>query len=173
MKSYAESLGKELFQEGTNTFAILDGASVPGLLEKLRQWQPEYECLYRGELKPDLAEAAPYLIHLMPGTDITNWILLEGWGKHWGIFAVTAASLTTVRQHLRRLLTVHDESGKPLLFRFYDPRVLNVYMPTCTAGELSAMFGPLTQYLSEEGGGEKLVRSRFEEERLATKIISI
>jgi hypothetical protein len=35
----------------------------------------------------------------------------------------------------RRFLRVKDEDG--LVFRFYDPRVMRVYLPTCAAGELA------------------------------------
>ena len=160
MESLEKSLQAEIFVEGANTFAILDGASVPGLLEKLDQWQPEYVCLYRGELKPDVAEVAPYLVQLEPGTAITEWILSDGWGNHWGIFAITEGDLPTVRQHLRRLLSAYDENGKPLLFRFYDPRVMRVYLPTCNAMELGDIFGPVAIYLLEDDSSRAALHFR-------------
>src|ERR1022692_3301523 len=113
-----ETIRNLLFTEaGGNVYAVLDGASVPGLLDKLAEWEPPQECLYRGEIKPDLAEMAPYLVHLEPDAEFTAWILQQGWGNHWGIFAIAEADLRAMRQHLRRFLTVHDESGKPMLFR--------------------------------------------------------
>src|SRR5664279_628676 len=136
MESLEKSLEAEIFADGAHTVAVLDGASVPGLLEKLEQWRPEFVCLYRGELKPDLAEVAPYLVWLEPGTETTEWILSNGWGNHWGIFAIAEADLQAMRQHLRRLLTVYDENAKPLLFRFYDPRVLETYLPLCDGTQL-------------------------------------
>jgi hypothetical protein len=57
----------------------------------------------------------------------TNWILEHGWGKNCGIFATSAADLRQMRRHLRTFLVVHDEEGKPLYFRYYDPRVLRVF----------------------------------------------
>ena len=156
MESLKNLVAAEIFVDGANTFAVLDGASVPGLLEKLEQWQPEFVCLYRGELKPDLAEVAPYLVQLEPGTEITEWILSKGWGNHWGIFAIAEADLQAMRQHLRRFLTVYDEKGKPLLFRFYDPRVMRAYLPTCNAEELAAIFGPVTTYVLEDESSKTL-----------------
>lgn len=83
-----KALEQQLFsQTKANVFAVLDGASIQGLLEKLEQYQPEHCCLYRGELEPDLAEAAPYLVRLERGTDLVKW-LLTGYGQHWGIFAI-------------------------------------------------------------------------------------
>lgn len=152
-KTNSELVSPELFGEpGMNTFAILDGASVPGLVPMLYRLTPEFECLYRGHLEPDIAEVAPYLIQLEANTEFTETVLNQGWGNHWGVFAVTPADLFAMRQHLRRFLTVHDSTGKPLLFRYYDPRVLRVYLPTCNAEEITSFFGPITRYFME---GEK------------------
>ena len=153
MKTSAQRINSELFDDpGVNAFAILDGASIPGLLQHLHRCDPVRECLYRGELQPDIAEVAPYLVQLDAGTEFTDLVLNQGWGKHWGIFALSTADLFAMRQHLRRFLTVHDSSGKPLLFRYYDPRVMSVYLPTCNAEEVKAMFGPISKYFMESDG---------------------
>jgi len=157
MGSLAKSIEAEIFADAANTFAVLDGASVPGLLEKLGQWRPEFVCLYRGELEPDLAEVAPYLVLLEPETEFAEWVISEGWGNHWGVFAISEVDLQAMRQHLRRLLTVYDESGKPLLFRFYDPRVLRTYIPTCNSEELAAIFGPVSAYILEDDDPARLL----------------
>jgi len=168
MKSISDEVREFLFGDGAGVFAILDGASVRELREKLHQLRPEFECLYRGELEPDMAEVAPYLIRLEPKSEFTNWVLEQGWGKHWGIFACTRADLHTIRQHLRRFLTVHDESGKPMYFRFYDPRVLRVYLPTCNASELAEFFGPVENFVMEGEDPGTLLRMRQSSGALAT-----
>ncbi len=160
MKDKLEKIQAEIFREGAATFVVLDGASVPGLLEKLAQWHPPAECLYRGEIKPEVAPVAPYLAQMEPESDFAKWVLSEGWGKHWGIFAIVEADLRTMRQHFRRFITVHDESGKPLLFRYYDPRVLRTFLPTCNAKELAEIFGPVLCYVAE--GEEPDTALRFE-----------
>jgi hypothetical protein len=66
------------------------------------------------------------------------------------VFALSRADLRALRRHFRTLLIVHDSTAKPLYFRYYDPRVLRVYLPTCNADELSAIFGPVEKYLLEE-----------------------
>ncbi len=150
MKNTAQRVGSELFDDSSvNAFAILDGASIPGLVQHLHRCDPIRECLYRGELQPDIAEVAPYVVQLEPGTEFTDMVINQGWGNHWGIFALAAADLFTMRQHLRRFLTVHDSTGKPLLFRYYDPRVMSIYLPTCKPEEVKAMFGPVSRYFME------------------------
>jgi hypothetical protein len=145
-----EVLGGLLFEAGDELgFAVLDGASVPTLLQSLAEHEPEYVCLYRGELAPDVAEVAPYLVQLEPETDFTRWVISEGWGKHWGIFGASTSDLRTLRHHFRTFLTVYDSDGRPMLFRYYDPRVLRTYLPTCNSGELTTVFGPVQRYLVE------------------------
>lgn len=135
--------------EETNVYAVLDGASVKELLPKLDEHQPPHICLFPGDLEPDMAEVAPYLIKLIEGGEFTNWVLEQGWGNHWGVFAATTADIYAMRQHLRRLLTVYDENGRPLRFRYYDPRVMRKYLPVCNTSEVNEFFGPVENYLME------------------------
>ena len=53
------------------------------------------------------------------------------------------ATLEELRRHFRKFLKVEDPKGKSLIFRYYDPRVLRVYLPTCNAMELQTVFGPV------------------------------
>ena len=98
MKKLSGLISDHLFSDPeASVFAVLDGASVPKLLDHLAPHASEYECLYRGELKPDLAAAAPYLVSLKADSELTQWIVGEGWGKHWGIFAICQAPLPVMR----------------------------------------------------------------------------
>lgn len=145
-----EALKTQLFADRSATvFVILDGASVPDLLDHLAKYNPEHVCLYRGELEPDLAEVAPYLSILPYDSPFTDWVIAKGWGEHWGIFGRARADLATLRKHFRKFLMVYDESGKSLYFRYYDPRVLRVYLPTCNGQELKVVFGPVLSYFAE------------------------
>lgn len=150
MEHAAEAITTRLFEDDDlNVFGILDGAAIPDLLTHLYSSELEYECLYRGELQPDMAEVAPYLVRLDKVSRFTNWVIEQGWGNHWGIFALSRQDLGPLRRHFRTLLVVHDSNAKPLYFRYYDPRVLRVYLPTCNASELAAIFGPVERYFLE------------------------
>ncbi len=131
-------------------YALLDGASVPGLLDQLYgEPAPEFECLLRGELEPDMAEVAPYLVELERGSKFAEWVIAQGWGNHWGVFAVTQSDLRALRFHLRKLNIVYGPEGKPMMFRHYDPRVLRSFLPTCDAEQVKEMFGPIERYVAE------------------------
>jgi hypothetical protein len=146
-----QSLTYHLFSKAdANVYAVLDAASIPNLLGALQEHKPKHERLFMGELEPGMAEVIPYLVQLDPDADFTNWVLEKGWGKHWGVYAVSEANIRAMRMHFRSFLTVYDPDDKPLYFRYYDPRVLRVYLPTCNAGELKTVFGPVEYYLLED-----------------------
>ena len=162
-----EELDKILFSEQIRTFAILDGASVPGLPTRLYEMRPPNYCLFRGELAPDMAEVAPYVVQLIPGAPFTEWILAgENFGKHWGIFAQSLHSIKEMRRHFRGLVTVYDEQATPMFFRFYDPRVLRNFLPTCSADELKTFFGKVAAFYAEDRKGEKISAFRLENDEL-------
>lgn len=146
------SLQREFFTPGHNLFAILDGAAVPSLLNRLHQYMPEQVCLYREEVLPDLAEVAPYLVRLERDSRFTDWLFDQGWGKHWGIFARTGTKvdLKQARHHFRTLSRVEFPDGRADTFRFYDPRVLRVFLPACNEVETQTMFGPVVAYFVED-----------------------
>jgi hypothetical protein len=100
--------------------------------------------------------AAPYLVRLEQSSELMKWLLLEGWERHGGIFAVAKANLRTMRQHFRSLLTVQLPEGKTVYFRFYDPRVLRTFLPTCSREEQQRLFGPILQYWVESGKEETI-----------------
>lgn len=161
-----EKLSELLFGGSERIYVVLDGASVPDLQLKLYEMRPQSVCLYRGEPEPDIAEVAPYLVRIVPGDEFTNWILNEGWGKHWGIFAQSRYSLTEMRKHFRSFLTVHDESGKPLLFRYYDPRVLRDFLPACNGVELKTFFGRISNFVFEDKNPQTLLNYYLQDTEL-------
>jgi hypothetical protein len=159
---------------GHATFALLDGAGIPDLLDRLYGADAlEFECLYSGELEPDVAEVAPYIARLERGSDFAAWVL-GGWGASRGLFAQVTddVGMPQLRRHFRKLNMVYGDDGKPLLFRYYDPRVLSQFLPICREGQLKDMFGPVSRYVIERGPsgagvamsapGRELVQELFE-----------
>lgn len=162
--SLSDWLTTQLWREGETArdpqvYALLDGARDPVIEPWVRSSGVDYRCLYAGELAPSLAAAAPYLIHLVPRTDASNKLLASGWGESWGCFVVAPAQVTLddLHKHFRTLLRVKDASGRILVFRFYDPRVLSVYLPTCTEEERALVFGPATLLLTESATADALI----------------
>lgn len=142
-------------------FAILDGARDGRISYEVDSTFCEHDCLYAGNLPLALQRAAPYLVQLDRDDRLARWVIENGWGKSWGVFARCDVGLKNLRKHLRGLLRVKDERGNRLVFRYYDPRVLRSYLPTCTAAELSAVFGPVQSFVMEADDGFQAVEMKF------------
>ncbi|UQS17710.1 DUF4123 domain-containing protein [Pseudomonas sp. HS6] len=136
---------------------LVDGAQDPAISHRIRHGSLKFWSLYSGQLTPRLRAAAPYLVQLVPGHPQTLELLARGWGRAWGILLSVPVSLTMakLRRHLKKHLQVRTEDGTLLMFRFYDPRVLSIYLPTCTQKELAAFFGPIHRAFYELNNGSQ------------------
>jgi hypothetical protein len=123
-------------------YAVLDGARDRGV-RAVAQGQLA-RCLYRGPMPRALADAAPCQVRLLPRHECTERYFKLGWRQSWGIVLAHTGTASTLYRHLRRFLRVRADDGRILAFRYYDPRVLRIYLPTCTPGELQRLFGPIS-----------------------------
>ena len=154
-------------------FALLDGASVPKLVQLLHDQKPEFCCLYPGELKPDMAAVAPYLARLEADTDFAALVSKEGWGAHWGVFVSTTADLRALRDHFREFHKVELPDQRTVIFRYYDPRVLRIFLPVCNQAELAMFFGPVQSFVVEGEQPDKALRFVFGGQALKTDTIQL
>ena len=141
-------------------YCLQDTAASPRLHPNLVLSQTDQACLFQGNLPALVAENAPYLARLRAGSPYARWFVRESWGHAWGLYCSSHAGIMELSAHFRRLLLARKEDGGLLQFRFYDPRVLSAYLPTCTAKELKQVFGPVEKFWMESGdfqsGGELL-----------------
>lgn len=141
-------------------FAILDAARDPKVLEILRNCDQTYQSLYEGAKGEELADFAPYLVELPARASLIEPLIQKGWGKSWGVYLTCPKMFTDIRRHLRHFLIVELEGakGKQHYFRFYDPRVLRVFLTTCTQPEIREFFGPISSYLMEADEPRELLK---------------
>ena len=169
-----ETLHRVLFEnKDQQLYGVLDGASIPNLRSLMVKHDVLNVCLIRGKLDPELAQTAPYLVELLPQSSFTKLLLTQGLGNHWGILVLSKDDFRTLRMHFRKFLTVWDPEGKPLFFRYYDPRVLRVYLPTCNSGELHILFGPVTTYFAEADTTDVLSRFTFSGDTLGRQELTL
>ena len=134
-----------------NLYAVLDSARDDRILELLRESPNETRSLYEGPRGDAFAESAPYLVRLAPEDWLLETLVIEGWGQSWGIYLACGQTFKEVRRHFRRFLRVQREGGPEYLyFRFYDPRVLRNFLPTCNNYQLQQIFGPIASFWMED-----------------------
>jgi hypothetical protein len=135
-------------------FAVLDGARAPRILELLRESVEEHHSLYDGIEGETMAHVAPYLVRLTPGGRLFQALVREGWGRRWGIYLTSAQSFASVRRHLRRYLMVERQDRQErMYFRFYDPAVLRVFLPTTTVLQRAELFAGVSEIIFESERG--------------------
>ena len=139
-------------------YAVLDAARDIKILALLLRSHEEYQSLYEGPQGAKLAQVAPYLVRLKKDSLLLEKLVREGWGESWGVYLTCASEFHEVRRHLRHFLEVMLPEGKQVYFRYYDPRVLRVYLPTCTFEETDYFFGPIQNYLMEDEDPENLLK---------------
>jgi hypothetical protein len=143
-------------------YVVLDAARDKQIYPRLRQLAATELVvgLYQGRTATELAAVAPYLVCLGATDRVFDWLWDQGWGESWGIFLWSLVSPETLRAHFRRLNMVQTEQKQRLLFRFYDPRVLRPFLPTCDAAQLREMFGPVAAYMAESAEGDAILTFR-------------
>jgi len=141
------------------TYMIIDAARDPSIYPALAAHQDELEImsLYQGQAAENLADVAPYLIRLQADAPFVRWLTIENWGKSWGIFLRASADFQAVRRRMRRFTVAATESGQTIMFRFYDPRVLRLFLPIGEPEQLTAMFTDIDAFLMEDEDAQGLI----------------
>jgi len=104
---------------------------------------------------PHMNDVAPYVVAMeYRGTyPYAHSGYLDLWAERLGgaagFLLLSTAGPGRVVRHLRGLFEVEDEDRRSFYFRYYDPRVLRVYLPTCTGEEAKEFFGPIGTILVE------------------------
>ena len=154
-------------------WAVLDCAKDRRIYRELRLSRLDYQCLYSGDVPTELRVVAPHMVELSPRYSFTKTLLGQCWGRSWGIFVRTNDG-TSLRHQLRKLLTVRSEDGTKMLFRFYDPRVLRVYLPTCTREENELVFSRIRCFYAESDKAEEsLLSFEFDGRTLQRRVIPL
>lgn len=142
---------------GNRLYGIVDAARCVDLAYEAKLlFGKEIRSLFLPEVQTPLWDVAPYLVPIDPDSGF-----LEHWARRWGtsvgILLVSAADEQTLFDHLRNVFVVEDEEGQEYFFRYYDPRVLRTFLPTCTASQLDELFGPIMEFAMESDLGRSLL----------------
>jgi hypothetical protein len=159
MATFGE-IWRGLEQAGGGTpYLLLDCAGIDaGAAALPRETCAELECLFTGELAEELADVAPYLGRVKafdgeaPGT--TEDLLK----RHVGMLVVLAPAadgerptFSQLHRHFRKFNVVYGPEGKPLFFRYYDPRVIIEVLSVLEPQQLDAFFGPVDSLVLVDG----------------------
>jgi hypothetical protein len=131
-------------------FLLFDAAKAGKNLHKAIALNAANQSLYKGGPNEALHGVAPHLFTLEFKRDFKNWFVKEGWGNAWGLIVKTPVTFEELAKHLCKFLIIKTERNEKLYFRFYDPRVLRVFLPTCDKEQLKEFFGPVKMFIMED-----------------------
>ena len=141
----------------TALHAVLDAARDPHVLPGLKKSGIDHASLYEERDGEELATYGPWLAKLSPDSQYLEDLVRDGWGKSWGVYLTCSLPFAELRRHLRQFLLAKLPDGRQVCFRYYDPRVLRTYMPTCTPEELARFVGPIDRFFAESSDEDELL----------------
>jgi hypothetical protein len=152
-------------------YLLLDATRMDGLISEAIELNETYASLFSPKLAGELKEVAPYLFSYRSDSEFARWFMRKGWGKGWGIMLRSHASPNDLLAHCRRfMLTLDDQE---IYFRYFDPRVLPIFLPTCSGEQLNTFFGPIDYFMLETDDAKVAKLIWIEESVLCEKEIDL
>jgi len=126
--------------------------------------------LFKGDTAQELADASPYLVRL--GEPVVDERLTAPFfGDAVWIAIDSPLSDDDLRRHLRKFTMVRSPEDEAVFFRFFDPRVLRLFLPTCSSDQLEALFKGQAAWLCETEGSDALFCfRRVDDDLLSTRL---
>lgn len=133
-------------------FVMVDAARDDRILELLRQSVEAHDSLYEGIQGEHLATVAPYLAGPFQSDSVLlDRLVMEGWGRRWGSYVTSRESFKELRRHFRRFLMVElEENAERVYFRFYDPWVMQIFLPSCSERQRQDFMGQSSAIFAED-----------------------
>lgn len=154
----AEQVLDEALRVGSirQAYLVLDAARGIDLPAVALECDVTCRSLYTGRAGAMLADVAPYLLPLEPGSKLLRWFASR-WGDHVGIMLQVRLEFDQAHKHLRSLLAVTTEADKKYLLRYYDPRVLAGLLDGADASQAEPFFGPVAAWHCQDLDGRHLL----------------
>ncbi|HQT88251.1 MAG TPA: DUF4123 domain-containing protein [Acidiphilium sp.] len=143
-------------------FAVLDPARDPIVFDTMTVLAPDAQCLFGGELADAVRRGSPHVMAMPQPGLLLDWWRQNGRGKSYGIACRGDVGMQALRLHLKTLLRVRLPDGRLVLFRFWDPRVLETFIKNSTPLEQARLFGPIRTFYGESPEGRSIAWDRPE-----------
>lgn len=117
---------------------------------------------------------AVYLTQFTPSSVLLPRLIQEGWGKPWMTFVTSQHPAPELARHLRNLMLVSTADQRPFYFRYFDPRLLPVLLPSFNGQELSQFFGPVhTMLIADPADPARLLEFGLTPQGLAGRALAL
>jgi len=156
-KTVADFLWDQAENKMCNLYAIVDSARNDEIFKYFLTDNVVYRSLFEGKMDIKYFGVSGFLIECKKDSILLNWLTTKAWGDSCSIFFVSKAPFDEVFKHLQKFNRVYLEGDDVVYFRYYDPRVLRVYLPTCNSKEIKTFFGETESFFVEGENPEVLI----------------
>ena len=123
-------------------YTVVDLAVVPELTPVMRHQLRSVALPLLSQRAPDpVLDVGPWVVRHTKASDLAAQIDALATHLAWGFFVFTSVDLVSVRHTLRRfnLATLPDRK-RPVLFRYWDPRVMATFLEVATPEQRARFF---------------------------------
>ncbi|MHC5109563.1 MAG: DUF4123 domain-containing protein [Planctomycetota bacterium] len=159
---------RHVARTGDHLYGVADAArdkdlaySAPAEFGRTIDW------LFYPDAARHMLPVAPYLvpIEIQSKYPFKGCEHFDRWASHVGnsagILLLTRVDKETLLKHLRYVFHAQAEDGHRYYFRFYDPRVLRDFLPSCSEREFIEFLGPSSCVLYESENGQAMHLARL------------
>ncbi len=130
-------------------FLIIDAARTYEKIQEAPEILKNSYCLYNEKGDEVLSSVAPYVVDCEISKNTLQWVEENVWGNSGCTFLFSNILFDKICIHLKHFITAKIEDGQELYFRFYDPRVLKIFLPSCNKQQILEFFGPVEYFIVE------------------------
>jgi hypothetical protein len=141
-------------------------------MEQAKTLNAQNISLYQDKEELNIQSVAPFIFQYESRSEFSSWLFKEGWGNAWGIFIISGVDMDQIQSHFRGFNKISKDDGTKMYFRYYDPRVLRVFLRNYDAIQLSAFFGPVDKCICEDEDPAMALIFSFDGRRLNTEQVA-
>ncbi|WP_339650721.1 DUF4123 domain-containing protein [Halopseudomonas pelagia] len=125
-------------------YLLLDGAQIDNLLQRIYELEPapEPHLLYRQTRYAELADVGPVLVRTEPGSALHAHFHAT-WAQTAGCELDSSMPEPAIVSHLRSLIHIRTDGDVVLLFRYYDPRIMRLWLADLSIPVREQVMGPI------------------------------
>jgi hypothetical protein len=156
-KTVADFLWDQAEKKMCNLYATVDSARNDEVFKYFLTENVTYKSLFEGKMDIKYFGVSGFLVECKKDSILFNWLTTKAWGDSCSIFFISKIPFIDVLKHFQKLNRVYLEEDDIVYFRYYDPRVLRVYLPTCNNKEIKIFFGETEGFFVESENPEVLI----------------
>jgi hypothetical protein len=142
-------------------YAVIDLASATEIRPLIARLRPSAaEPLFARTFAQELLDVGPWVVRLSKAPEVESMLANMSFDIPWGYYVHTTVDIISLRQSLRRFnLARIPDSSKAVLFRYWDPRVMRVFLDVASREQRKRLFEWIDRIEAADGSFDFVSRS--------------